>query len=96
MTLLICHIPVEVNEEAAMVMLNRAYRIIVLLLPFLSFLIHHVEAFANVEFNNYQRRSTNVPSWDLEKSAFLDKLVMNMTIPELGMQHAHFVSHSQH
>lgn len=66
------------------VMLYPAYRIIVLLLHFLSFHMHHVEAFANVEFNNYQQRSTNVPSWDPEKSAFLDRLVMNMTIPELG------------
>lgn len=85
MTLILCQSLVEVNEEAAMTMLYPAYRILVLLLPFFSFHMHHVEALANVEFDNYQHRSTNVPSWDPEKSAFLDKLVMNMTIPELGM-----------
>lgn len=73
-----------------MVMLSPAYRIIVLLLPFLSIHVHHVKAFDNFQFNDLQRRSTQIPSWDSKKSAFLDNLVMNMTIPELGMEHGLF------
>jgi hypothetical protein len=74
-----------------MVMLRSAHRVIVLLLQCLSFRIQYVEAFASIQSDDLQHRSTDGPSWDPKKSAFLDNLVANMTIPELGMLHGPFI-----
>ncbi|KAJ6110911.1 beta-glucosidase [Penicillium sp. IBT 16267x] len=49
-------------------------------------IVQYLLTFPDVQSNNVQHRSTEVSSWDLKKAAFLENLVMNMTIPELVLQ----------